>query len=63
MSRRASRGRALTRPIDTAIGKPTMGYFLLTTVCTLTYLGYLPIPKQVLIVACVVYVLYDAFKR
>ena len=53
----------MTRPIDTAIGKPTMGYFLLTTVCTLTYLGYLPIPKQVLIVACVVYVLYDAFKR
>jgi hypothetical protein len=40
-----------------------MGYFVLTTVCTLTYLGYVPIPKQVLIGACVVYILYDAFKR
>jgi hypothetical protein len=40
-----------------------MGYFVLTAVCTLTYLGYVPIPKQVLIAACVVYVLYDAFKR
>ena len=39
-----------------------MGYFVLTTVCTLTWLGYVPIPKQVLIGACVVYVLYDAFK-
>jgi hypothetical protein len=40
-----------------------MGYFILTTVCTLTYLGYLPIPKNVLIAGCVVFVLYDAFKR
>jgi hypothetical protein len=40
-----------------------MGYFVLTTVCTLYYLGYMPIPKQLLIVACVGYVLYDAFKR
>ncbi len=53
---------------NAASGKPppesrSMGYFILTTVCTLTYLGYLPIPRNVLIAACVVYVLYDAFKR
>jgi hypothetical protein len=44
-------------------GSRGMGYFVLTTVCTLTYLGYFPIPKNLLIAACVVYVLYDAFKR
>jgi hypothetical protein len=46
-----------------SFGSRRMGYFVLTTVCTLTYLGYVPIPKQVLIGACVIYVLYDAFKR
>jgi len=40
-----------------------MGYFFLTTICTLTWLGYLPIPKQVLVWGCVGYVLFDAFKR
>jgi hypothetical protein len=52
------------RPQDSPrFGNSRMGYFVLTTVCTLTWLGYVPIPKQVLIGACVVYVLYDAFKR
>ncbi len=40
-----------------------MGYFVLTTVCVLQYLGYISIPKQILTAACVGYVLYDAFKR
>ncbi len=40
-----------------------MGYFVLTTICTLQWLGYIGIPKQLLISACVGYVLYDAFRR
>jgi hypothetical protein len=40
-----------------------MGYFALTAVFTLQYLGYVPIPTGVLVMACVVYVLYDTFKR
>ncbi len=40
-----------------------MGYFALTAVFTLQYLGYVPIPTGVLVVACVGYVLYDTFKR
>jgi len=41
-----------------------MGYFALTVVCTLKWLGYTPmIPTGVLIAACVVYVVYDTFKR
>ena len=57
--------KAATRRLGPKAGSEShsMGYFILTTVCTLTYLGYLPIPKNVLIAACVVYVLYDAFKR
>ena len=52
------------KPVPKAASEShSMGYFILTTVCTLTYLGYLPIPRNVLIAACVVYVLYDAFKR
>jgi hypothetical protein len=40
-----------------------MGYFFLTAVCVLQYLGYFTIPKPILITACVGYILYDAFKR
>jgi hypothetical protein len=40
-----------------------MGYFLLTMVCMLQYLGYISIPKQILIAAGVGYVLWDAFKH
>jgi hypothetical protein len=40
-----------------------MGYFVLTTVFTLQYLGYVPIPTGVLVGACIGYVLYDTFKR
>jgi hypothetical protein len=40
-----------------------MGYFVITTVCTLQWLGYISIPKQILIAASVGYVLYDAFRR
>ncbi|HUE16500.1 MAG TPA: hypothetical protein VMR25_20160 [Planctomycetaceae bacterium] len=40
-----------------------MGYFALTAVFTLQYLGYVPIPTGVLVMACVGYVLYDTFKR
>jgi hypothetical protein len=41
----------------------TMGYFVLTTVFTLQYLGYVPIPTGVLVLSCVAYVLYDTFRR
>jgi hypothetical protein len=40
-----------------------MGYFALTAVCTLKYLGYVPIPTALLIAACVGYVIYDTFRR
>ena len=40
-----------------------MGYFILTATCTLTWLGYLPLPKPMLIWCAVGYILYDAFKR
>jgi hypothetical protein len=40
-----------------------MGYFALTAVCTLKYLGYVPIPTGVLIAGCIAYVVYDTFKR
>ena len=40
-----------------------MGYFVLTTVFTLQYLGYVPIPTGALVLTCVGYVLYDTFKR
>jgi hypothetical protein len=40
-----------------------MGYFFMTAIGTLTWLGYLPIPKHVLIWGCVGYILYDAVKR
>jgi len=40
-----------------------MGYFVLTSICTLTWLGYLRIPTPALVVACIGYVLYDTFKR
>jgi len=40
-----------------------MGYFVLTTVFTLQYLGYVPIPTGVLVLTCVGYVLYDTFRR
>lgn len=40
-----------------------MGYFALTAVFTLQYLGYVPIPTSVMVVACVLYVLYDTFRR
>ena len=40
-----------------------MGYFILTTVFMLQYLGYVPIPTGVLVLTCVAYVLYDTFRR
>jgi hypothetical protein len=40
-----------------------MGYFALTTVFILQYLGYVPIPTALLVATCVAYVLYDTFKR
>jgi len=40
-----------------------MGYFVLTTIFTLQYLGYVPIPTWVLVLTCVGYVVYDTFKR
>jgi hypothetical protein len=40
-----------------------MGYFVITTVCILQWLGYISIPKSILIAASVGYVLYDAFKH
>ncbi len=40
-----------------------MGYFFMTAACTLTWLGFLPIPKNFLMVGCIGYILYDAFKR
>jgi hypothetical protein len=53
--------RSGTTPRDLEAG--TMGYFALTTIFTLQYLGYVPIPTGVLVAACVGYVLYDTFKR
>lgn len=43
--------------------RAAMGYFALTTVFMLQYLGYVPIPTGVMVAACVGYVLYDTFKR
>jgi hypothetical protein len=40
-----------------------MGYFVLTAICTLVYLGYVSIPTQALVAGWVGYILYDAFKR
>jgi len=40
-----------------------MGYFVLTTIFTLQYLGYVPIPTGVLVLTCVGYVVYDTFRR
>jgi hypothetical protein len=40
-----------------------MGYFVLTTVCTLQYLGYISLPTQLLTGACIAFVVYDCFKR
>jgi hypothetical protein len=40
-----------------------MGYFALTAIFMLQYLGYVPIPTGVMVAACVGYVLYDTFKR
>ena len=40
-----------------------MGYFALTTIFALQYLGYVPIPTGLMVATCVAYVLYDTFKR
>ncbi len=40
-----------------------MGYFFVTAIGSLWWLGYLPIPKTVMIWGSVGFVLYDAFKR
>jgi hypothetical protein len=40
-----------------------MGYFVLTTISMLDYLGYVPIPNKILVCSWVVFVMYDAFKR
>jgi hypothetical protein len=52
----------LAKSVRNAGSRP-MGYFILTTVCTVQYLGYIALPKPLLIAACVVFVLYDAIKR
>jgi hypothetical protein len=44
-------------------GRAAMGYFALTAVFMLQYLGYVPIPTGVMVAACIGYVLYDTFKR
>jgi hypothetical protein len=40
-----------------------MGYFALTTIFALQYLGVVPIPTGLMVATCVAYVLYDTFKR
>jgi len=40
-----------------------MGYFILTLISMLNYLGYVPIPNQALIVAWGAFILYDAIKH
>jgi hypothetical protein len=40
-----------------------MGYFVLTTVCTIQYLGYIALPKALLIAAWVGFIIYDGFRR
>jgi hypothetical protein len=57
--RPAARFFTMTREREAA----AMGYFALTAVFTLQYLGYVPIPTGVLVMTCVAYVLYDTFKR